>query len=215
VQVSIQFGLDTNYGNNLTQRNLSVAPSVFEVRVENPFMVPAKFEVRAKSERENWKCEVDQAAFVLDAFSCPRKMRVTFNAPKGTEPGQHADCDIAVYATPEGGKTQLIGGVTAQTIVPKPCRFVGTVVDPQGRPLAETRLLFEINDPEVTEGQAAYTVKAVTDADGNFGATLTPYRHYRVILEKAGVGKGEVAIQPMCGICLRFVLSREHAELAD
>jgi hypothetical protein len=215
VQVSIQFGLDTNYGNNLTQRNLSVAPSVFEVRVENPFMVPAKFEARAKSQREGWKCEVDQAAFVLDAFSCPRKMRVAFNAPKGTRAGDHADCDIAVFATPEGGKTQLIGGVTAQTIVPKPCRFVGTVVGTNGQPIPEARLVFEINDPEIQEGQAAYTAKAGTDADGNFEVTLTPFRHYRVMIERPGVGKGEVAIQPMCGICLRFVLSREKAEMAD
>jgi hypothetical protein len=215
VQVSIQFGLDTNFNNNLTQRNLSVAPSVFEVRIENPFMVPARFEVREKSRREGWKCEVSEREFQLDAFSCPRMVRVNNTAPPKAEIGEHGDCDVAVYATPEGGKTQLIGGVTAQTIVPKPCHFVGAVVGLKQQPLAGARLVFEINDPEILEDRAKYTVSVQTGPDGNFEVTLTPFRHYRVMIEKPGIGKGEVALQPMCGICLRFVLDRERLEIAD
>jgi len=38
---------------------------------------------------------------------------------------------------------------------------------------------------------------------------------YRVLIEKQGVGKGNVTIQPMCGVCLRLVLGREEAEVAD
>lgn len=215
VQVNIQFGLDTNFGNNVTQRNLSVAPSVFEVRVENPFMVPARFEIRAKSRREGWKCEVRDREFQLEAFSCPRMVRIENTAPREAKLGEFGDCDMAIYATPEGGKTQLIGGVTAETIVPKPCHFVGIVLGSTRQPLAGARLLFEISDPEITEGRAKYTVAATTGPDGNFEATLTPFRHYRVVIDKAGEGKGEIALQPMCGMCLRFVLAREKVEMAE
>ena len=38
VLASIDYGFDTNFVNNVTQRNLQVAPSVFEMEVENPFL---------------------------------------------------------------------------------------------------------------------------------------------------------------------------------
>ncbi len=120
IQVSIQFGLDTNYGNNTTQRNVQVAASVYQVRVENPFMVPARFEVKVKSERDDWPCRVSERSFTLDPFKdCPRQLEVRFDAPPGTPVGQRAGCEISMYATPRGGKTQLIGGVTVQTFVPE------------------------------------------------------------------------------------------------
>jgi len=143
-------------------------------------------------------------------------MQVRFDAPKDTELGEHGDCDVAVYATPEGTeKPRLIGGITAQTIVPKPCRFEGTVVGTNGQPLPGAQLVFQIEDAEVPATQPGNVVNATTDANGSFFVTLTPFRHYRVLIEKQGVGKGNVTIQPMCGVCLRLVLGREEAEVAD
>jgi hypothetical protein len=210
-QVSVQYGLDTNFGNNVTQRNLSVAPSTFEVRVENPFMVPAKFETRVKSRRDGWKCAVREDTFTQAAFDCPHILRVDFEAPKGTELGQQGDCDVAVYATPQGtDKAQLIGGVTVRTIVPKPCQFTGSVVDAEGQALPGARLEFRMEDAEVASRPP---MNVVTDADGNFTIVLTPYRNYRVLIEKQGNGKAEVSLKPMCGLCLRFMLRKDQARL--
>lgn len=84
-----------------------------------------------------------------------------------------------------------------------------------GQPLGAARLVFEVDDPEVLAERSKYAANVTSDQDGNFAVTLTPFRHYRVLIEKVGVGKGEVLFQPMCGVCLRFVLNREKAEMAD
>lgn len=216
VQVGIEYGLDTNYANNLTQRNLSIAASVFDVRVENPYMVPARFDVQVRSRNPKWQCKAAEQSFTLQPFECPRMLRIEFAAPRGTEPGQHENCEVAVFATPENNdKRRLIGGVTVQTIVPKPCPFVGTVVGAGGEPLGEARIIFEMNDPEVPATETPRPINIVTTASGTFSTTLVPYRTYRVIVEKADVGKGELTFKPVCGLCLRFVLSREGVELEN
>jgi len=117
---------------------------------------------RPKSRLEGWKCSLDEQEFKLDAFDCPRILHLTYNAPRGAEPGDHGDCDVAIYATPEGGKPQLIGGVTAQTIIPEPCHFVGTVVGMAGQPLAGAHIVFEIDDPEILTERSKYTTDATT-----------------------------------------------------
>ena len=216
IQVSIAYGLDTNYGNNVTQRNFTVAPSVFKVRVENPFMVPARFEVRVKSRRDDWKCTADVTTFTMGAFDCPHEMQVEYVAPVATKPGEHGDCDVGVYATPQGTeKPVLIGGVTVETLMPKPCRFVGTVLSAaHDEPLAGAVLLFEAVNLE-GERMKMEPVKTQTDGDGTFTVVLEPYRHYRVLIEKEGVGRGEVSIQPLCGDCLTFVLDQKTARAAS
>ena len=213
VQVSIDFGLDTDFGNNVTQCNIQVAPSVFQVQIENPFMVPADLEIRPRSDREGWKWEVSEQKFRLDPFEdCPRQIRVTFDPPEGAPPGEMASCDVAVFATPEGTETPLpIGGVTVRTFVPRRCRVVGEVVDPAGKPLRGASLVFaeQRGDPR---RRAAVTV--VTDDDGVFSAQLTPHVEQRVTLEKPGVGKGEITVRALCGVgTLKFVLSREGVKL--
>lgn len=216
VQVTIQFGLDTNYANNVTQRNLQVAPSVYKVRVENPFMVPARFQIKPKSERAAWACRVNEEAFTLDPFEdCPRQIQVTFAAPPGAGPGDRANCEVAVYATPEGGKTQLIGGVTVQTLVPRPCRMIGAVVDAQGRPVADALLTFA--GQADSSGAAGFRsiseehpVSATTDRDGIFSVELAPLLPYMVVVEKGGTGKGKVLVRPTCGTCaMKFLLGSE------
>jgi subtilisin family serine protease len=221
IQVSIDFGLDTNSSNNVTQRNFSVAASVYEVRVENPLMTPAHFRVEARSEREGWVCRVNEEEFTLDPFrDCPRQLRVTFDAPRGTPPGEHADCNVAVYATPEGDKKpRLIGGVTVQTFVPKPCQAEGVVLDAMGKPVRAARVEFE-KEAETQAQEPAMQAKPApmpkagrppvvyTDSSGRFSATLAGEVTYRVQVSKTGAGDGKLLVQFVCGKPLTLVLGK-------
>lgn len=209
VLASIDFGLDTNFANNVTQRNLYVAPSTFEMEVESPFPTKAKFELRPKSRREGWVCRVSERTFTLDpAVDCPRKVKINFDPPKGTQPGERADCSIAVYGAPEGEDLRLIGGVTAQTFVPVPCRIVGAVVDGNGNPLPKVKLEFEVS-AEARESPSHKDIPAtaaVTDDSGNFEITLAPEVERLVTVEGAA-GKGQILLTPVCGQPMRFVLT--------
>ncbi len=57
IQVSIAYGLDSNYTNNVTQRNFFPAASLYHVRVENHFFVPTLYEVKTTSTRDQWVCK--------------------------------------------------------------------------------------------------------------------------------------------------------------
>jgi hypothetical protein len=213
-QVSIQFGLDSDYTNNMTQRNLHVAPSVYNVRVENPLMVPARFEVETRSTRASWQCKVSDPSFSLDPFTdCARDVTVTFNAPAGTPAGERANCHVAVYATPQGGERRLLGGVTVQTYVPGRCRAVGAVVGTGGKPVVGAQVTIGAV-AERSEGSTAGQVKTpavsttvTTDREGLFSVELTPDVPNVVAIAKPGIGKGEVTLRPACGLGLPvFVL---------
>ena len=216
VQVSIDFGLDSDHTNNVTQRNLQVAPSVYEVQIENPFMVPARFEVRAKSQRDGWLCKVTPETFTHDPLAdCPRQVRVTYDAPAGARPGERANCDIAVFATPRGQERRLIGGVTVQTFVPKPCRVVGMVVDVKGEPVPRARVTFQHqprqpgDEPDPRPGGPPVVV--VTDEEGVFTALLTPSVRQLLTVEAARVGKGQLELRPECGAGdLKLVLDKDQ-----
>lgn len=222
VQVSIDFGLDTDHTNNVTQRNLQVAPSVFEIQIENPFFVPARIQVQAKSDRDGWVCKISAEDFTHDPFAdCPHKLRVTFDPPATARPGDRANCNIGVLATPRGTeRARPIGGVTVQTFVPRPCRVVGTVVDVKGNPIRGARLTFarapreEVVEAKAARGPVARPVLARTDTDGFYSLALTPYVRQIVTVEAPGVGKGQLVLRPECGAGkLNFVLEREHIRL--
>jgi subtilisin family serine protease len=209
VQVSIDYGPDTDYANNVTQRNLQVAASTYDVRIENPFFKKTRFELRAKSDREHegWICKIEIESFTLDPFQdCPRTVKVDFHAPDNAKPGEFASCDIGVVATPEEGKEQLIGGVTVQTIVPRPCRLLGIVVDRRGRPIEKAVVKFT---PRLAKarGDAETTV---TDSDGVFSIRFLPKTSYRIAVDAREVGKGEIVLRPECGIGkFRLEVSKE------
>lgn len=208
IQVSIQNGLDSNFDNNVTQRNLQVGSGVFEFRIENPFMAPTKMEFEAKSDRDNWKCKLFGGPLALDSFTETemRKVKVNFAPPPGTQPGESGNCNIAVFGTPlkEAPKRRLIGGVTVRTLIRKPCRMVGQVVDEKSIPISQARLNFsqasppyESGEPETAELQAITTA---TDEDGIFSVHLVPSVNYRILVEKPGTGKGELEQRLHCGI---------------
>jgi len=228
VQVSIDFGLDSDHENNVTQRNLQVAPSVFDVRVENPFMVPAKFHIEAKSHRDDWACRVSEREFELRPFlDCPKTIQVVFDAPEKAEPGEAADCDVAVWATPEDvDEPQLIGGVTVRTFVPKECRMIGQVIGYRGAPLAGVRLSFfrhrleRETDPQLKPGgrppSGEPVATATTDEDGVFMVRLQHSLPYELSIEHKSFGTHRLVVRPPCDVgALRIVVTKDGVELAE
>lgn len=209
-QIAIDFGFDSNFDNNVTQRNLAVAPSLYTVRVENPFPVTARFEVRAKSKRDAWACKVSETRFALHPYrDCPKEIEVTFDAPRDARAGERADCEIGIFATPlegEGaGKERLIGGVTVRTFVPKPCRMVGWVRDENGKPIAGAKIQLA-GDRE----RRAYE----SDADGVLSLAGTPYKPQTIGIESREFGQQRVEGRLSCGVgSFELVLSKKGARL--
>ena len=147
--MNIQYGLDLEFGNNTTQRNLQVEASSFDVRVENPYMVPAKFYVRAESNRADWPCSLDQSEFMIGGpEDCPVHVHVGLRGPIEARIGAYADCNISVFARASGAQeSTLIGGVTVRSIVPDTCVVTLKLIGPNGEPLRHATLVFERDVP--------------------------------------------------------------------
>jgi hypothetical protein len=210
IQVNITYGMDSNYTNNMTQRNLTVGASLYHVRVENPFFKKTQFKVETKSARPGWLCRANDTQFTLQPTDCPFDLQITYDAPAGTPPGETAKCQVAVFATPEGGKTRLLGGVTAQTIVPKPCEVYGQVLNEKGQGVSDARVTFTRLDhrEQAKAGESAGAAKlanevsVTTNEEGVFTARITPEILQRLTIEKLGVGKAELVLRPTCGLSL-------------
>jgi hypothetical protein len=227
MQLNIDYASDQNHLDNVTQRNLEVSKSVYNVRVENPWHVRAKFEVQIKSGKDGWMCRMkpQDKSFTLDPTDCPRDVEITFDAPRNARISEAADCDVRVMAVPlvdtrrkpkgkekklEPLKMQLIGGVVARTFVPKPCRIVGMVVDEVGKPIPGVKLEWvPVRDKNYGP------MKAETDEDGIFDVKGgIPDVMDELTIEKGGVGSGKLRLRPQCGAKTRIVLTKNGARLA-
>jgi hypothetical protein len=221
IQVSIAYGEDVDYSDNLTQRNFAVKPSLFDVRVENRYGVPTEFDVVATSRRKGWDCLPKHLSFTLEPFTgCARNVRIGFEAPPGTPQGEEARCDVAVYATPRGGERQLAGGVSLGTYVPRQCRVAGLVIDGKGRPVRGARVDFVRPSTHKEEKTGAETlppskqrpVETRTARDGTFVVTLTPDVVQQMSV-KAALGAGSVRLRPTCGGLGRIVVHEKGIEM--
>jgi hypothetical protein len=202
-QVSIAFGEDSDYSNNLSQHNLAVGASSYVMEVNNTMLEPSHFEVIAKSRRAGWACAVDQVAFDLDAFvDCPRRVAISFRAPAHTPVGQRAQCDVAVFATPRAGKRIPVGGVSVITYVPKPCLVDGRVVGTDGQPLAGASIRLTATEAEHA-GTAAVTR---SDSDGLFKLTTLPGVVQELRVTPANGRSRSLLLQPECGPSLPRVV---------
>ncbi len=192
VQVSIDYGLDTNFDNNITQRNLSVSQSVFSVRVENPFAAPAEFRIVPRSSRDGWDCRVKDRSFMLHPYLHPPKIvQITFDPPKDAKAGERANCDVAIFAKPKGKQKEiLIGGVTVQTFVPKPCRIIGWIKDKMGK---------AIPGAEVIIGSEQQPIKALSDKYGFASLEATPYRPQLITVITKQYGEQSTKDRLYCG----------------
>ena len=199
IQVSIAFGEDSNVNNNVTQRNLEIAPSRYIARIENPLMAPARMDLTPTSTRPGWRCTVDQPTFTLDPFTdCPRQVRISFDAPPGAPPGATADCHVALTATPLGSATpQPAGGVTVRTFVPQPCRVIGSIWTPDGAPVAKARLSFT-RVRENGEPLHEKPGQAVSEKDGIFSVALGGGVSYAIRIA-ADAGSRPVIVKAECG----------------
>lgn len=112
IQATIDFALDSNFANNVTQRNVDVrmtsSPAVFAFDVENPLTTPVTVELKAITDNPNWTCSVDQPSFPLDPFTdCPRLVTATLTPvpPGSTVPPQ-----------PILNRQALLGGVSLRAV---------------------------------------------------------------------------------------------------
>ncbi|HWG58865.1 MAG TPA: S8 family serine peptidase [Candidatus Acidoferrales bacterium] len=219
IQVSIAYGYDSDYSNNMTQRNFELAQSHFDMHVENHFFARTEYQVQTRPDRAGWTCQATPANFTMQPDDCPTDVQVQFNAPQGAAPGQAARCQVAVYATPAKKERKLLGGVTVETYVGKPCITRGEVVTAAGRPVAGARVRItsaasadETPDPRRQPNgarNASGTITTETDADGVFTVSMTPGISHTFTVEKAGVGRGETKLVPACGLGLPWLVLGE------
>ena len=201
VQVMIDFGLDTNYGNNVTQRNFEVAASRYNLRVINPFPKPVRFQIVPVSTRADWPCLLDMNRFELRANECSRVVKVAVDPPPAARGKDAADCRMAVWATPIGATdSTLIGGATVRTVVPVPCRLDGRVVDQNGAPVSKAILSFR-SAREQDGGQPSHgNVKtAIANQKGEFHIELLSYVPHEVTIKRDGIGAGSMRLKWWCG----------------
>jgi len=203
IQVHIQYGYDTEYRNNITQRNLDIAASTYNVRVENPYMTPARFHVIATSDFQDWPCVADPPDFQIEGpEDCPRDVRVQFHPPRDARPPAKASCNVAVYAARAGARDSvLIGGVTVETYVPVLCPMVGEVLDDHGRPIKGLTLRFtrEVS-PGLLRADWERDQIVTTDEAGMFKLKRgIPGAHQTIFISGRDVPSAEIAVQPRCG----------------
>jgi hypothetical protein len=194
------------------------------VRVENPFFVPTTYEVKTTSARAGWVCRANKTTFALQPADCPFDLEVTFDAPPGTRPNERAKCQVAVYATPQGKKKRLTGGVTVETFVPQKCKVYGQVSKPNGVPIADAQVtlirLDHLNKDHLDQDHldaTAHPARAEqieasvkTDGEGVFEAEITPDIIDLIRIDKEKVGKGELKLRPSCGLSLNGLVLHPH-----
>jgi subtilisin family serine protease len=195
LQVSLACARDGLFWNNVTQRNLEVEASRYDVEVNNPLAVPASMRVQTRSHRNGWRCRVDDPTFTLNPIlDCARMVRVVFDPPAGAQPGEQADCDVEIFATPlrPGAKAESVGGVTVRTYVPERCPISGRVVDASGNPVSRARVVLR------WPGRGS-TIAATTDASGAFTMRVPAGVPQRLRIRGGPHGRGEVDVRPACG----------------
>lgn len=137
IQATIDYGLDSNFTNNVTQRNIDVkttsSPAVFTFDVENSLTVPATIELETLSDNPKWTCSLDQTSFSLDPFTdCPRTVTATLNPV--IELVELVSATHPAIPPATNGRT-LLGGVsvraTDETLGTATCHIFAFAVTPQ------------------------------------------------------------------------------------
>ncbi len=218
VQVTISYGLDENGLNNTTQRNLEIAASRYVVRVENPYMVPATFRVRARSERAGWPCTVQPETFTIGGpGDCARLVNADFYPGISAQPGDSANCNIEVFARRAGEPDGVsIGGVTARTFVPTPCRIRGEVLDLAGTGIPKVALSFKRDlPPGVSTPFGDTTWETKTREGGRFELNGLPDARQILIVSFPDARRDTLRVRPRCDRPLRLRRVGDVAQVLD
>jgi hypothetical protein len=117
----ISYGLDTDFSNNNAQRNITIrqtaSPATFKFVVDNnivPKTTQGRLQVDASKLPPGWEVTVNPTAFTLEPFTCSQLVEINLIPPVGAEPGARAIVNVAAVAD-----NQILGGVTAEAIVPR------------------------------------------------------------------------------------------------
>lgn len=127
VQVTIDFGSDADFSNNISQRSVAAVSvtaetSLYDVQIDNPFPSASKMKLTAKSDKDGWTCKVDPQPLNLVPFKSDPpdtgvsvKVRVRVAAPVGAHSGDTANCNVTGTATDNARRHKpWTGGVTLQ-----------------------------------------------------------------------------------------------------
>lgn len=217
ILVSLQYGLDTRYWNNLTQRNIIVGPAGplggevgtdRYIVVENPFRRAASFRAVAVPAKGRWSPKgiavITPAEFEYDpAKDAPPMVHVRLTM-RGAE--KDAQCKVAIYGVPKGSPadSMLIGGVTMRTFIPKSCTIRGTVYDERNHAIAGVTVRYgRASSPDMTTWESTAT-KITTAANGSFEAKVEEKVPYRFRYARDGEAVREKILTPECGKSIRL-----------
>jgi subtilase family protein len=217
ILVSLQYGLDTRYWNNLTQRNIIVGPAGplggevgtdRYIVVENPFRRAASFRAVAVPAKGRWSPKgiavITPAEFEYDpAKDAPPMVHVRLTM-RGAE--KDAQCKVAIYGVPKGSPadSMLIGGVTMRTFIPKSCTIRGTVYDERNHAIAGVKVRYgRASSPDMTTWESTAT-KITTAANGSFEAKVEEKVPYRFRYARDGEAVREKILTPECGKSIRL-----------
>ena len=120
---SIDYGLDTDFDNNVAQRNIQVAsggkePIDFHFRVENHYTFPLNIHLIVENDNPRWQYSISEPEpFVLNPLDCAREVDVTVYPPGNAEPGESATLNVSANADNVG----VIGGVVMKGYIPPDC----------------------------------------------------------------------------------------------
>ncbi len=126
IQATIDYGFDTEFCNNLTQRNTSPvpasSPAVAQFRVENPFNEAADFAVFVEVDDERFDFDiVGPTQFRLTPQDCPQLLEIVFIPQQGTPVGTRARGSIDVVGfTPTYPDGVELSGVQYEVTVVAP-----------------------------------------------------------------------------------------------
>lgn len=202
LQATIIYGPDTELKNNTTQRNVTVEASSYDIRIDNPYLVPAQFYIRTKIDRSEWTFTVNQSEFMMGGpEDCAVHLQARFVAPLHALVGSRARCDISVFAKPRGSRdSTLIGGVTVYSVVPKVCRVSGVLVGEDQRPLRNVALNFERDVPSaLVRADWERDLQAVTDSTGAFEIELPAGAHKHLRISAPGLPTWTIPFESRCG----------------
>jgi hypothetical protein len=120
LKAEISYGLDTDFSNNNAQRNITIqqtsSPATFKFTIDNivPKTTQGRLQVDVSKLPPGWEVTVNPTAFTLEPFTCAQLVEINLIPPAGAEPGNRATVNVAAIAD-----NQILGGVTAEAIVPR------------------------------------------------------------------------------------------------